>query len=84
MKITLDLLEIIALQTVAKNPGERLFVSLTELSDYGLIERFRDGHKITDVGKMVLNKNTPYLCNGQNMKEPLGLIGVMRTKRIRK
>lgn len=81
MKITLDLLEIVALQTVVKNPGERLWVSLNELFDYGLIERFEDGYKITAVGKMVLNKNTPYLCNGQNMKEPLGLGGFVKRKR---
>lgn len=81
MKITLDLLEIVALQTVAKNPGERVFVDLNELFDYGLIERFEKGHRITNVGKMVLNKNTPYLCNGQNMKEPLGLGVFIKRKR---
>lgn len=79
MKITLTFLEIVALQKVSKNPGHRLTDDFREMETYRLVEAFEDGYQITEGGKLVLNLHVPYLCNGQNMKEPLGMVG--RSKR---
>lgn len=72
MKIHLNSMEISALQNVARNPGKRTLY-LSEMVTYGLVTEFEEGYKITEGGKAVLNDHLPYLCNGQNMKEPLGM-----------
>jgi hypothetical protein len=81
MKIKLDSLEITSLQQVAKHPGERLNIGVGEMGDYGLIETFEQGYRITSVGKLVLGKHLPFLINGQNMKEPLGLNRPFKVKK---
>jgi len=72
VKIKLDRIEIVALQTIRRNPGSRAGVNVTDLINFRLIEPEGDGYKITDAGDRVLKMNTPVLDCGQNMKAVLG------------
>lgn len=72
MKIKLTDLEITDLQAVRRKPGIILRVS-EDLITFGLVISDGNGYRLTEVGELILKKNTPVLHCGQNMKFPLGM-----------
>lgn len=72
MIIKLDRFEIIALQTIRRNPGRRFSGNISDLIDFNLIKPSGTGYMITLVGNQALKMNTPILDCGQNMSKVLG------------